>query len=123
VSSRDRALRLLRRADPVVLLGAAWAVWAVRSTRRALRRVEFDQARPRPPRLLPRRGGRGVDAVLRRLEPSCLERSLVLQAWLMTVGDAPEVVIGVTGAQDFKAHAWLEGEPERGYVEIARVRP
>jgi hypothetical protein len=59
--------------------------------------------------------------VLRRLEPSCLERALVLQRWLAAHGEPRVVVIGVTAAQDFRAHAWLDGEPAPGFHEIARV--
>jgi hypothetical protein len=69
-------------------------------------------------------GGRGVQAMLRRLEPSCLERALVLQAWLRSQGSDRAVVIGVTApGGGFVAHAWLEGEDAAGCTEIARVAP
>jgi hypothetical protein len=62
--------------------------------------------------------------VLRRLEPSCLERALVLQRWLAARGDPREVVIGVTAPDaHFEAHAWLDGESPREFREIARVAP
>jgi len=64
-----------------------------------------------------------VLAVLKRLDPSCLERSLVLQRWLAAHGDYREIVIGVTGADAFRAHAWLDGEEGPGFHEIARVAP
>jgi hypothetical protein len=104
--------------------GAWWALRAVRCARgqlRDLRRVE-EVVLPSP-QALPPSAGRGVHAVLRRLEPSCLERSLVLQRWLAAQGDERDLVIGVTGADDFRAHAWLEGEQGPGFVEIARVVP
>jgi hypothetical protein len=69
-----------------------------------------------------------VEFVLRRTEPTCLERSLVLQAWLAAHDVPCEVVIGVTrtgGA--VTAHAWLDieaGDPvARSYAEIHRLPP
>ena len=68
--------------------------------------------------------GRGVDAVLRRTAPTCLERSLVMQRWLTACGEPRDVVIGVVGrAEAFKAHAWIEGERHAGFEELMRVRP
>jgi Transglutaminase-like superfamily len=116
-------LRTVARADPAVLAGAAWAVIAVRGVRRDLRRRPVDDARVPAPPPLPARARRGVDAVLRRLEPSCLERALVLQRWLAARGEPRDVVIGVTAPSDFRAHAWLEGESGPGFTEISRVRP
>jgi hypothetical protein len=114
----------LRRVDAATLRGAWWALRAVRRTRRQLRRAPVEQARPPAPRALPTACGRGVHAVLRRLEPSCLERALVLQAWLTATGERREIVIGVTApGAGFAAHAWLEGEPAPGFHEIARVLP
>lgn len=54
-------------------------------------------------------------------------RSAVLQAWDAAHGHPRDLVIGVTapGAR-FKAHAWLEGEPEAmsaGYAEVSRRPP
>jgi Transglutaminase-like superfamily len=92
--------------------------------RRQLDRLPVDRVRVRRPPSLPARAGRGVDAVLRRLEPSCLERALVLQRWLAARGDRRDVIIGVTAPGDgFRAHAWLEGENGSSFTEIARVGP
>jgi hypothetical protein len=102
-----------------------WAALAVRRVRRDLRARPVAEIRlPDPPRAPGRRGEPGVRLVLRQLEPSCLERALVLQRWLASRGDRREVVIGVTApGADFRAHAWLDGEPPREYREIARVAP
>jgi hypothetical protein len=68
---------------------------------------------PTPP-VLPPHSERGVRAVLRRRRATCLERSLVLQQWLVARGDPRDLVIGVIGPSDgFKAHAWLDGEDDR----------
>jgi hypothetical protein len=62
--------------------------------------------------------------VLRRLEPSCLGRALVLQRWLASQGALREVVIGVTApGADFRAHAWLDGESAPDFQEITRATP
>jgi hypothetical protein len=66
--------------------------------------------------------------VLSRQEPSCLERALVLQRWLLAQGIARDVVVGTRGSTNdaFAAHAWLDGEPlppGRRYVEMTRLAP
>ncbi len=112
--------------DPRALRAAAWTVRAVRSTRRQLIRRSLYEVRVPDPPVLPRRAERGVHAVLRRLDPSCLERSLVLQRWLTAHGERHTVVVGVSAPHDFKAHAWLDGErlpPGSSYHEIARLQP
>ena len=110
--------------DRSALRGAWWALRAVRGVRRDLRARPLDAVRVPVPRGLPPRAGRGVFAVLRRLEPTCLERSLVLQRWLAAHGDERTVVIGVTAPTDeFRAHAWLEGEAAPGYHELKRIVP
>jgi Transglutaminase-like superfamily len=77
----------------------------------------------RPPPLPPH-AGRGVDAVLRRVPSTCLERALVLQRWLAEHGTQKDVVIGVTGASDFGAHAWLDGERvDARFRELTRLAP
>jgi hypothetical protein len=108
---------------PGVLRGAWWAVRAVRGVRRQLAYRRHDEiVVPAPPRAVPG-ADRGVHAVLRRLRPSCLERSLVLQRWLAARGDRRAVVIGVEASGGrFRAHAWLEGEPAPGFQELTRVR-
>ena len=83
------------------------------------------QVRVKAPPALPPSAGRGVRAVMRRIDQTCLERALVLQAWGRAHGEGRDVVIGVHGTGErFTAHAWLDGEPdgERGpYHELMRM--
>ena len=48
---------------------------------------------------------------LARLKPTCLERALVLEAWLAAEGTLRDVVIGVLpdGMKSAPAHAWVDG--------------
>jgi Transglutaminase-like superfamily len=113
---------------PHALRGAVWALRSVRSVRRQLAGRPLGEVRVADPPALPAaRGGRGVAAVLRRLQPSCLERALVLQRWLAAHGERREVVVGVSSPADFHAHAWLDGEPSRpglpAFHEITRLAP
>ena len=107
--------------DLPTLRAAVWAWRALRRAERDLARHGLEGARVAPPPRLPASAGRGVVAVLRRRPNTCLERALVLQRWLAAHGEPRVVVIGVTAAQDFRAHAWLDGEPAPGFHEIARV--
>lgn len=114
----------MTRRGPTVARGAWWAWRSLRRVRLELRGgARYDQLVIKPPPRLGSAADRGVEAVVRRLEPSCLERALVLQRWLRARGDARDVVIGVTGPDGFRAHAWLEGEPAPEFREIARVAP
>lgn len=109
------------------LRAAWWAWWAVRrvSTNLAARGV---QAVVPPPPAVPAGARRGVDAVLRRASPTCLERSVVYQAWLAAQGVPCEVVVGVAGSgANVRAHAWLDVESSDAmaatYHEIYRILP
>ena len=116
---------MTRKLDPASLRAALWATMALRKTRRALRRDRVTDVVVGAPPRLPRRAGRGVRAVLRRSDPTCLERALVLQAWERAHGGWPDVVIGVRGSGDtMAAHAWLDGESNGDlgqYEELLRV--
>lgn len=63
---------------------------------------------------------------LHRLEPTCLERALVEQAWLASQGVIRDVVIGVLpdGMRNGPAHAWVDNvdvaSPTR-YPELYRL--
>jgi hypothetical protein len=99
------------RLDPSTLRAAFWTLRALRSARRQLRRTGFeDMSLPRLPQL-PASAQRGVRAVLRRRDHTCLERAVVLQRWRAAHGDAQDIIVGVarTGGA-FQAHAWLEDE-------------
>ena len=109
------------RGFRVVDVRAAW--WAARAlvrARRQLKRGGIDAVTlPRPPDL-PRDAWRGVNAVVRRVDPTCLERAIVRQRWYAAHGDRRDLVIGVTPpATGFKAHAWLEGD-DPGTIEGLR---
>jgi hypothetical protein len=48
----------------------------------------------------------------------------VLQRWEADHGAAADVIIGVQGAHDFRAHAWLEtmpDAPDGSFQEIMRL--
>lgn len=116
-----------RRPTVRELRAALWTLRAVRSARRQLRRSGYEGLTlPRVPNL-PRSASRGVNAVLRRLPATCLERAVVLQRWRTAHGDPHEVVVGVTGTHDeFRAHAWLDDESPADIVvfrELVRLRP
>lgn len=102
---------------------AAWALRAVVSARRQLRRGPITAiVLPDIPRV-PRAAGAGVAATLRRARWSCLERSLVRQHWLAAHGIARDLVIGIKPGRSLDAHAWLEGDPAsawEGYEELSR---
>lgn len=83
----------------------------------------------RPPRLSPA-AGPGVAGVLRRLSPTCLERALVAQRWLVALGQPCDVVIGARFGEEpghpreFAAHAWIDGTESVAtelYTELCRI--
>ena len=97
---------------------------ALRDARRNLTAGHVE-VRLAPP-ALPPTALRGVDAVLRRSRPTCLEAALVRQRWLRAQGVMRDVVIGVTAPSDgFSAHAWLEepgkSTPSQPWHELRRV--
>ena len=110
-----------------MLLGALWATFAAIVVRRRLRGSGLAASVPRPPRLSPK-ATQGVTGALRRLGPTCLERALVLQAWLASQGVMRDVVIGIPpdGMRKEPAHAWVDGtdviSPSR-YLELHRLLP
>jgi hypothetical protein len=115
----------MRKPAPAELRAAWWALLSLRRARRSLRRGGLQTfVLPAPPRL-PATAARGVDAILRRVPQTCLERALVLQRWYAHHGEPRDVVIAVRGpARELKAHAWLDGEPAAGgYEELMRVAP
>jgi Transglutaminase-like superfamily len=89
-------------------LRAAW--WAYRCLRDVRMCLAAGRAEVRVgPPALPLAAVRGVDTLLGRARPTCLEAALVRQRWLSAHGLRWDVVIGVTAPRDgFRAHAWLE---------------
>ena len=119
--------RSVHRWDSTVVRAALWAAVAARLVRYRLRRYGLQARVPRPPRLGPR-GTRGVMGALRRLDSTCLERALVQQAWLASLGSLRDVVIGISpgGMADAPAHAWVDGTDAasaRQYLELHRLPP
>ena len=99
------------RFHPANLRAAWWAMRSARRTRRLLRSDGLDAAlAPPPPPQLPDDASRGVRAVMRRRGDTCLVQSIVLQSWEAAHGRRRDLIVGVTGTDDFEAHAWLEGE-------------
>lgn len=55
---------------------------------------------------------------------TCLERSLIMQRWLMAIGRPHDVLIGVKSPRETTiAHAWLDHEDSRGHHVLMRVPP
>jgi hypothetical protein len=46
-----------------------------------------------------------------------------MQRWLQALGDPRDIVVGVTRPSDgFKAHAWVDGDPDAaGFAELRRI--
>ncbi len=107
---------------------AAW--WARRAVRRARNDLKVNglAARIQSPPRLPWGARVGVNAVLNRLEPTCLEKALVLQAWLAAHDVRRDVVLGVrNNAGKVDAHAWIDDvacpDEYAGYTVIHRIPP
>jgi len=115
------------RLRPAVLAGAIWATIASVLVRRRLKNDGVG-TRVAPPRHLSPKAGPGVLGALARLKPTCLERALVLQAWMAARGNPRDVVIGVPpdGLKSEPAHAWVDGTDARSaglYLELHRLPP
>jgi hypothetical protein len=101
---------------------------SVRRLRVELRERGLD-ARLSPPPSLPPGAVRGVTATARCLRATCLERSLLLQEWLLAQGRRHTLIIGVPrpGEDQFIAHAWLEGhdrpEDAAQFAQLMRLDP
>jgi hypothetical protein len=111
--------------SPSLPFSPLWAALAARVVRRELRANGMSARVPRPPRL-GRWAGRGVTGALSRLSPTCLERGLVLQAWLASQGTMRDVVIGLPpdGLKSQPAHAWVgatESWSAAAYLELHRL--
>lgn len=119
--------RLTRRFAPATLRAAWWTLLSLRRARRLLKADGLRARIPPPPRLSAG-SGRGVRAVLRRTDPTCLERATVLQTWLAAQGQAVDIVVGVASKNgEVTAHAWVdEGRcpPDAAaFYELVRIPP
>lgn len=117
-----QGVRILTGIAPNVA-SFGWALTQSRTIRHKVR-TEGASARVPVPTVAGPRGWRGVQAAIVILRPTCLERALVLQAWIGGYAEAPDVVIGVRRqAGVVEAHAWVDGaDPwfDPSYQEIAR---
>ncbi len=116
-----------RKYAPATLRAALWTALSLRRARRLLKAEGLHARIPPPPRL-PFGATRGVNAILRRTEPTCLERAAVLQTWLAAHGHPVDIVIGVRSSdKTMAAHAWIDSGGNSadgtGFVEIARIGP
>ena len=115
----------LRRLDVPTIRAIWWAATSLRSLRRSLPSDGLD-ARVPPPPPLPPHAIRGVNGLLTRVaHASCLERSLILQAWLASHGRPHAITIGVALEDEFHAHAWLDGydPPDEHFAVLTSVSP
>jgi len=108
-----------------MLRAAWWAVFALRKLRGDISEQGLETQVTRPPELA-FDGLRGVEAVLRRRHATCLERSLIIQRWLIAHGSSHEVLIGVNGGADrIEAHAWIDrydpAPQGEGFLVLTRV--
>jgi hypothetical protein len=103
-----------------------WSVRQLRDVRRRLR-TEGTRTRIQVPENLGPKGRWGVRTALLVTRPTCLERSLLVQAWLGVHTTAPDVVIGVRKRSGkIEAHAWLDGRDplfDSSYEELTRLSP
>ena len=123
---RGRVVRVRRRIlGPVHDLRTALWTWReLRRLRAELSLRGTDAVVRQPPRRISRRSGRVMLRTAQLGRANCLERSLLRQAWLRERGTVHEVVIGVQGAPDFAAHAWLAGDPDAAeFQELHRFVP
>jgi Transglutaminase-like superfamily len=88
-----------------------WGFRAALVIRPRLRR--YGPELPRAPLVAGPRAERTIQLVCRVIRLNCLESALVRQAWAAGQGHERRLILGVTSPSDgFKAHAWLEGDPQ-----------
>lgn len=109
------------------LRAAVWSLTALRRLRRELPLAGLT-ARVVPPPVVPVASVRGIELALRARHATCLERSFVVQRWLLAQGREHDVLVGVAGGADaLDAHAWIDrydhAEHGAGYELLTRVGP
>jgi hypothetical protein len=118
-------VRLLRtRLWPAIApAGLMWADDSLRYLRRALPAEGVATQLSQPPRSrLPL--ARVMGRWLQWRRATCLERSLILQRWLLEAGCPHDMLIGVQRLDgNVIAHAWLDHEDPQGYAELLRLQP
>jgi hypothetical protein len=113
---------LWRRFRPAVF---AWLDAGLVDVRTSLRTEGIDARSrlPDPPYATPWLTGL-VLARLAMQRATCLERSLIMQRWLMATGRPHDVLIGVKSPRETTiAHAWLDHEDSRGHHILMRLPP
>jgi len=122
-----RRLRYLVEPGMPTVRGGVWAALALHRLRREIPSDGLDVRVLAPPRIAPQ-SVRGVEVALRLRRATCLERSLIMQRWLMACGSRHDVLVGVgRGSGAIEAHAWIhrydsEAEGE-GLRLLGRVAP
>ena len=105
----------LPRLDAGAVRTAAWTRHSLHDVRRQLRIEDglrgLTLAAPPGTRPIDRTA---TQLVLRAGKARCLEKAVVVQRFDAAAGRPRTLIIGVTGPQQgFRAHAWLEGDPQR----------
>ena len=63
-----------------------------------------------------------VAARLAMQHATCLERSVIMQRWLLVIGRPHDLLIGVRSPRETTiAHAWLDHESSRGHYVLLRL--
>lgn len=111
-----------RRYRPAVF---AWLDRGLADVRATLQTEGIDaRARLPDPPYAPRWLTVLVAARLSMQRATCLERSLIMQRWLMATGQPHDVLIGVRSPRETTiAHAWLDHEDARGHHILMRLPP
>ena len=123
--SAARVRRVVTGA-PATLRAAGWALRALRRLRRELPDRGLEVRVTAPP--AGDASVRGVELALRAGRATCLERSLVVQRWLLARAMPRDVLVGVAGGSDaLDAHAWIDrydgAAQGHGYEVLTRVGP
>jgi Transglutaminase-like superfamily len=102
---------------------AAWTARELRRLHGTLRAQGAQATVGPPPDRAPRACGRSMLLVAAVGRATCLEKSLLRQAWLAEHGTVRDVVIGVRGGSaEFGAHAWIDGDADAHvYTELRRI--
>ena len=101
--------------------------WAFRQLRDVHERLPIEGAATRIPLAagMGPRGWLGIQLAFVATQPTCLERALLLQAWMGGYTDPPDVVIGIrNGSEGVEAHAWVEDRDpwfDPSYTELTRL--
>lgn len=111
---------------PSTCVGCLWALRCLAKLRADLVGEDVRRVRVAAPPAVAAGGTRAVIArVLARTGATCLQRSLILQAWDRAHGTHRAVVVGVTApGPQFRAHAWIDGDEvheQQEFAEILRV--